>query len=364
MDLSRSRRRRSRSLPMRAGRDVARRTAGSTRRRRCSDSSDGDLRCARDHVRLDSTEFDDSVLATGEDLIGGYAGFQSHADSRSNRYSAMERDDIASLTAIAVASTRRKTSALSRSTIPMIHSPRTKLLTQASNRGDTSVTYGNARGPSRRRGSRPRTARLDHRYLSGEDLRSIDGAVEIRTALLCDALHHARGGPKERVEGFESGGLSVMPSVIAHAAAPELHSAGATERHYPRAATRRSSCDDRQPQCDLAAGARTSIYASTTRFSIARGASSARSSATPTCSAADLRHQLRLAACAASSADLRAFAARRRPARDGRGRRFFYFGDYHSRLLAALGACAGTVLRVFRRYRVDSRAGSRQPSRC
>ncbi len=71
--------------------------------------------------------------------------------------------------------------------------------------------------------------------------------------------------------------------------------------------------------------------------------------------AVDLHDQHRLAARATPSANLRAFATRRRFAGDGRGVRFFDFVDHDPRLLAALDSRTRAILRIFRRRRDSSR---------
>ncbi len=176
-------------------------------------------------------------------------------------YSAMERDDLAPLTAIAVSFTEKsqRTIAVNDSDDPLA----AYQATQASNYGDSLDTYETRETLATPwvEASGPPGSIVDI-YL-GEDLRSIDGAVEIRPRFYA-IRYILRGDPKERVEGFESVGFRYA-TVIARGGA-QVHRAGATERHYPRAGDASFSCDDQQLNAIWRAGARTLDLCSTDAF--------------------------------------------------------------------------------------------------
>ena len=187
----------------------------------------------------------------------------------------------------------------------------------------------------------------------GEDVRA-DGSAETQPRQFA-MRYILRGDGGGAVESYEAVGFRYL-SIVARGGA-QIESAGAIERRYPRGDDAYFECDDPALNKIWRVGARTLELCSTDAFIDCPGREQ-RAWLGDSYIHALLTYvdQHRLAPGAPPSANLRAFAARRRTARDGRGVRFLDFVDHDPRLLAALDSRARALLRIFRRRRDGARA--------
>jgi len=175
-------------------------------------------------------------------------------------FTAMEHDDIAPLTAIAVAleEKSRRVIAPNDSDDPLAAYKAMKdaLVGDALITFETSETLATPWVDA----SGPPGSVID--IYTGEDLRD-DGTVETRPRSYA-TRYIVRGDGLEHFEGFEAVGFRYA-TVVARGGA-HLHRAGATERHYPRSGSASFSCDDYRLNAIWRVGARTLDLCSTDAF--------------------------------------------------------------------------------------------------
>jgi alpha-L-rhamnosidase len=206
-----------------------------------------------------TSEFDDSNWQPAIVLSAGTFA-SNRARIPVEPYVAMERDEIAPLTANPVAFNEksRRVIALNDSDNPLAAY---KAMRESSS-GDSLITYETPETLATPwvEASGPSGSTIDI-YL-GEDLRE-DDSVEIRPRYYA-TRYVLRGEGLERIEGVEAVGFRHV-SLIARGGA-QVHNAGAIERRYPRSGDASFSCDDDRLNTIWRVGARTLDLCSTDAF--------------------------------------------------------------------------------------------------